>query len=79
MGGVTISHDSNGFPDVDFGQMSLGAAVTFSNGSNLVAQFGPYGLLPHLWALWECMLQGCDIVVIGPTPDAAAQVFFFFT
>lgn len=54
--------------------MSLGAAVTFSNGSNIISQFGPYGLIPHLWAIWESIIQGNDVVVVGPTPDAAAQV-----
>lgn len=57
--------------------MSLGAAVTFSNGSNLIAQFGPHGLIPHLWAIWEFLLQGSDVVVIGPTPDAVSQVIGF--
>jgi hypothetical protein len=78
IGGVTISHEPTGinvFPDVDFMNMSLGAAVTFSNGSNIIAQFGPYGLIPHLWALWEFLLQGCDVVVVGPTADAASQVY----
>ncbi len=74
---MTITHEPSGsnlYPDVAFGAMSLGAAVTFSNGSNLISQFGPYGLIPHLWALWELLIQGNDIVVVAPTPDAASQV-----
>lgn len=72
IGGVTITHET--YSDVSFESMSLGAAVTFSNGSNLISQFGPYGLVSHLWALWELLIQGNDIIVVAPTPDAASQL-----
>jgi hypothetical protein len=70
----TVSGGDAGPPSVDFASLSLGAAATFTNGMNIISQFGTTGLLPHLWTLWELLVQGKDILVLGSSPDAAAEV-----
>lgn len=57
-----------------FSKMSLGASVTYSSGTNLISQFGPYGLLPHLWVLWELLVQGKNIVVLSHFADACSEM-----
>ncbi len=54
--------------------MGLGAAATFTNGMNIISQFGTIGLLPHLWTLWELLVQGKDILVLGSSPDDCSAV-----
>jgi hypothetical protein len=54
--------------------MSLGSSVTYSSGTNLISQFGPYGLLPHLWVLWELLVQGKNIVVLSHFADACSEM-----
>lgn len=57
-----------------FSKMSLGASVTYSSGTNLISQFGPYGLLPHLWVFWELLVQGKNIVVLSHFADACSEM-----
>lgn len=57
-----------------FSKMSLGSSVTYSSGTNLISQFGPYGLLPHLWVLWELLVQGKNIVVLSHFADACSEM-----
>ena len=57
-----------------FTSMSLGASVTYSSGTNLISHFGPYGLLPHLWVLWELLIQGKNIVVLSHFADACSEM-----
>lgn len=57
-----------------FSHMSLGSSVTYTSGTNLISQFGPYGLLPHLWVLWELLVQGKNIVVLSHFADACSEM-----
>jgi hypothetical protein len=42
---------------------------------NLVSILGPYGLLQHLWILWEMVATGKDIVVVASTPTQVCNIF----
>jgi hypothetical protein len=52
---------------------SSAMAPVFAHG-NLVSVFGPLGLLPHLWALWELLMTGRDIVVVSELPSLCSEV-----
>jgi hypothetical protein len=41
---------------------------------NLVALFGPFGLLHHTWAIWEMLVTGKDIIVYGTSQSKCSEV-----
>ncbi len=41
---------------------------------NLVALLGPLGLLQHVWALWELLVSGQDVVVLASTPAQCCEI-----
>lgn len=41
---------------------------------NLISVFGPLGLVPHLWAFWEILMTGRDIVVVAERPSLCSEV-----
>lgn len=41
---------------------------------NLISVFGPLGLVPHLWAFWELLMTGRDIVVVSDRPSLCSEV-----
>ncbi len=55
-------------------RMTLGSALLFSGNSNLISTLAPYGLIPHLWTIWELLVQGADFVVCGKDPQNVAEV-----
>ena len=59
---------------IDFASISLGAAATFTNGTNIISLFGSVGMLPHLWTLWELLVQGKDVLVLASSPETCAEV-----
>lgn len=54
--------------------LSLGSSLLFSGKSNLISTFGPYGFIPHLWTIWELLVQGADFIVCGKDPQSVCEV-----
>lgn len=60
----------------DLSTLNVGAAASFANDVNLLAQLSPFGLLPHVWSLWETLILGRDILVLSDTPVVASEVSY---
>jgi hypothetical protein len=54
--------------------LSLGSSLLFSGKSNLISIFGPCGFIPHLWTIWELLVQGADFIVCGKDPQSVCEV-----
>lgn len=56
---------------------TYGANLSFNSvftSINLVSLLGPYGLVQHLWILWELIIMGQDIVVFSSSPTQCSEV-----
>jgi hypothetical protein len=58
----------------DLSVLTLGSSTSYSNDVNILAQLSPFGLLPHLWSIWEAIILGRDILVLSDTPMVASEV-----
>lgn len=67
-GGISLEND------LTLSKISLGSSILFSGKLNFISIFGPYGLIPHLWTIWELLVQGADFIVCGKDPQNVSEV-----
>lgn len=67
-GGIPIENE------LSLAKISLGSSILFSGKLNFISVFAPYGLIPHLWTIWELLVQGADFIVCGKDPQNVSEV-----
>lgn len=43
--------------------------------SHIILHLGP--ILPSLWRIWECLLLGESVLILGPSPDVASGLVWW--
>lgn len=51
--------------------LSLGSAC---DSINIVSMLSPLGLLQHVWTLWELVITGKNVVIVGTCPAQCSEV-----